>query len=95
LNWNGPPANDWLEENPGFIIFAVLQTVGLVIWGTRMDSRVSAIEQFGSPAMISMQARVAVIETRQQNVITVLGENGRKMDNITDMLQRHFNASKP
>jgi hypothetical protein len=80
----------WLLENPAVVIFLVVQSVALVIWGTRMDARLTAIEQFGSPAMINMQARIAVIETRQQNVISVLGENGRKMDGVTDLLQRHL-----
>jgi hypothetical protein len=85
----------WLLENPAVVIFLVVQSVALVIWGTRMDARLTAIEQFGSPAMINMQARVAVIETRQQNVISVLGENGRKMDSVIDLMQRHFAKENP
>ena len=78
----------WVQDNPALIILILIQSIGLVIWGAKMDGRVDTLEKYGSPAVMEMKSKMAVIEARQNIVVDVLKENGRKMDELSNDLRR-------
>lgn len=81
---------NWFQSNQTLVVFIALQSVALIIWASRIDARVDIIERIGSPAVLALQAKVVGIESTQQHVLRTLNANSSKMDNITDMLQRHL-----
>ena len=70
------------------VIFMIVQTIGLVIWATRLDSRVDYLERNDKAQdgkidrMETIGARIAVIEDRQLNTITRLDIQTKTMQEI-------------
>lgn len=68
------------------VLFLVLQTIGLVVWAVKLDSRVAtleSIEQRHDQRLIvleQMRDRIIIIEERQNVVIRGLEGNGKKID---------------
>lgn len=73
---------------------ALAQAVALIIWGTRIDSRVSTLEnnekydrEVIERRMIALEnqlPRIAVIEAKQAEVIKRLDVNAIKLDTLLD-----------
>jgi|CXWL01.1.fsa_nt_gi Tfp pilus assembly protein PilO len=76
------------------ILFLAMQTIGLVIWAVKLDSRVQTLEttELRMDNRMSMleQARdkLVLIEERQNNVMRQLEANAKKMDAIIEQLGR-------
>ena len=71
------------------------QAILIMIWGVKLDSRVNAIENRGSPQVENIERRLSLFEERQRIVIQSLKENSIKLDAISEALQRHELGSKP
>ena len=87
------------------ILALLLQTTGIVVWATRIDSRVNTLEtntvehnqydrikQTEQDARLSaleqLYSKIAVIESRQQDVIKRLDNNATKLDQIINTIKR-------
>lgn len=74
--------------------FLLLQTLGIVVWATRLDSRVGSLEisQHEQNVRIAdlekFGERIAVINERQQLVLKTLDSNARKIDVLVDALNK-------
>lgn len=80
------------------ILAIALQTIGLIIWGTRLDSRVGTLETSQAEQNTRITAleatttttakELAVISARQADVIKRLDVNSVKLDQILDYVFR-------
>jgi len=70
------------------ILFLVAQTVVIIIWAVRLDSRVSYVEVVHMEdarrisVLESLLPKLAVIEARQNDVIKRLDGNATKLDQL-------------
>jgi hypothetical protein len=75
-------------------VFMVVQTVGVIIWATRIDARVSFLESTNTvqdqrlAKLEDIYAKVAVIEDRQANTIRRLDVQADRMTLIIDTLNK-------
>ena len=82
----------------GLIIAVLLQTCALLIWGTKLDSRVGYLEtqnlsQDGKIMRLEdVSSRVAVIESRQLDVLHRLDIQTKTMQEILGIVSK---SSKP
>jgi hypothetical protein len=74
---------------PVTIIFALLvQTAGIVIWATRLDSRVGSLETSQLEQNIRLNKLeesnqlLALIKDRQDHVLRTLDSNAKKLDEL-------------
>jgi hypothetical protein len=65
----------WWTGNQTIIVFLVVQTLAMVIWGARVDNRVDVIEARGSPQIEMLNHRLTVVET-------LLGQNSQTLSRI-------------
>ena len=74
------------------LLFMLVQTVAVVIWATRIDARVDALERWNvlqDQRIVKLEdiySKIAVIEDRQANVIRRLDIQTTRMDQIISIL---------
>lgn len=80
---------------PWTVIFAVfIQTIALIVWGTRIDFRLGEVEKVHASYDVRFDklnadsTKLILIEERQRNVIDGLQKNGAKIDTILDFMAR-------
>ena len=70
------------------ILFLLAQTVGVLIWGVKIDSRVSVLETVDTHTIARIArledliGRIIVLEERQRAVIILLERNGERLDKL-------------
>lgn len=76
----------------GIIIAIIIQTIGILIWATKLDSRVGVLETADNKQEARIQkledigSRIAVIEDRQINTITRLDIQTKTMQEILSIV---------
>lgn len=76
------------------IFFLAIQTVGVIIWATKLDGRVSTLENTSViqrnriDMLDSMHDKLILIEERQNNVLKTLAENAIKLDQLVSALPK-------
>lgn len=79
------------------IMFLIVQTIGLVIWATKLDSRVATLEtariadelRIGTVEM--SRDKIILIEERQSNVMRQVDINAKKLDLIIEKVTQGKN----
>ena len=87
---------------PVSIIFALLiQTIGIVIWATRLESRVSVLESDNTKQDIriarleDISGKISVMEERQINVLKRLDIQTKTMQDILEMVTANSKTLSP
>lgn len=87
----------WWRQNPtlmsvlvSIVGFLIVQGTLLVIWGVKLEDRVSSIEGRGSPQLSAISDRLTRVEVRLDSVNTELTKNANKLDRISDKLGEHL-----
>ncbi len=78
----------------GILVAILAQTVGMVIWATKLDSRVGVLEGNDTTQSVRIQrlediaSRVAVMEERQVNAIARLDIQTKTMQEILTLVSK-------
>lgn len=81
----------------GIILAILFQTFGIVIWGTKLDSRVGYLESQNVmqdkrlEGLEGISSKVAVMESRQLDVIHRLDIQTKTMQEILGIVSKHTN----
>lgn len=81
----------------GLIVAVALQTCALLIWGTKLDSRVGYLESQNAmqdkrlEGLEGISSKVAVMESRQLDVIHRLDIQTKTMQEILGIVSKHTN----
>ena len=78
----------------GIIAAVLIQTIGMIIWATKLDSRVGVLETNDTTQSVRIQrlediaSRVAVMEERQVNTIARLDIQTKTMQEILTLVSK-------
>jgi hypothetical protein len=81
-----PPSQHWVVDkrlNLGFIFAVFLQTIGLVVYITKIDSRVGDLETW----QLTMQTQVATSDKETRDISTRLARLEERTTNMLEILK--------